>query len=179
MADEAVTIVAYDPAWADRFRDQRDRLSVLLKPWLKAQPEHVGSTSVPGLQAKPIVDILAPVVLLTEAETAVAVLERDGWLFWPDDPNRSYRMWFLRPNPAARTHHLQIMQHDHPEVHALRTFRDALCRDPELRETYASLKCRLAEQHRSDRNAYTDAKSDFVRSVLRAHGAASAHERLG
>ena len=81
-----------------------------------APPEHIGSTAVPGLRAKPIVDILAPVRSFTEAGQAVAVLEQDGWLFWPEDPNRFYRLWFLRPTPAARSHHLQIMQHDHPEL---------------------------------------------------------------
>ena len=80
----------------------------------------------PGLRAKPIVDIVAPVRSFAAARAAVPVLEQDGWLFWPDDPNRFYRLWFLRPTPAARTHHLQIMQHDHPELHNLLLFRDAL-----------------------------------------------------
>ena len=137
-----------------------------------APPEHIGSTAVPGLRAKPIVDILAPVRSFTEARQAVAVLEQDGWLFWPDDPNRFYRLWFLRPTPEARSHHLQIMQHDHPELHKLLLFRDALRNDAALRQAYAALKDRLAARHHMDRDAYTDAKSDFVRSVLQAAGAA-------
>jgi GrpB-like predicted nucleotidyltransferase (UPF0157 family) len=125
----------------------------------------------------PIVDIVAPVRSLAEAQDAVPVLERDGWLFWADDPNRSYRLWFLRPTPAARTHHLYLMQHDHPELRNVLLLRDALRNSPALRQEYAALKDRLAEQHPTDRDAYTDAKSDFVRSVLEAAGAAPSSRR--
>jgi GrpB-like predicted nucleotidyltransferase (UPF0157 family) len=177
MADQPIALVEHDPSWHDRFLIQQAVLARLLQPWLAAPPEHVGSTAVPGLRAKPIVDIIAPVRSFPAAQAAVPVLERDGWLFWPDDPNRSYRLWFLRPTPAARTHHLQIMRHDHPELHRLLLFRDALRNDPALRQAYAALKDRLATQHRLDRDAYTDAKSDFVQSVLRAAGAAPSSRR--
>jgi GrpB-like predicted nucleotidyltransferase (UPF0157 family) len=171
MSDEPVILVDYDPAWRDRFREQAARLTAILQPWLAAPVEHVGSTAVPGLRAKPVVDILAPVVSLARAQAAIADLTADGWLFWPDDPNRDYRMWFLRPKPEARTHHLHVIQHDHPAAHAERAFCDALRADPLLREAYAALKERLAAQHRTDRDAYTDAKSDFIRSVLHGAGA--------
>ena len=171
MADQPIALVDHDPSWHDRFLAQRDVLARLLRPCLAGAPEHIGSTAVPGLRAKPIVDILAPVRSFTESGQAVAVLEQDGWLFWPEDPNRFYRRWFLRPTPAARSHHLQIMQHDHPERHKLLLFRDALRTNAALRHEYETLKDRLAARHPMDRDAYTDAKSDFVRSVLRAAGA--------
>jgi GrpB-like predicted nucleotidyltransferase (UPF0157 family) len=176
MADQIVHLVDHDPAWHERFVAQRDVLSRLLTPWLAAPPEHVGSTAVPGLRAKPVVDIVAPVVSLDAAQAAVPVLEADGWLFWADDPNRSYRLWFLRPTPAERTHHLYLMQHNHPELRGLLLFRDALRDDPALRRDYAALKQRLAEQHRTDRDAYTDAKSDFIRSVIEARGGKSSRK---
>jgi GrpB-like predicted nucleotidyltransferase (UPF0157 family) len=177
MADQPIALVEHDPSWRDRFLAQQAALSRLLQPWLAAPPEHVGSTAVPDLRAKPIVDIVAPVRSLAEAQDAVPVLERDGWLFWADDPNRSYRLWFLRPTPAARTHHLYLMQHDHPELRNVLLLRDALRNSPALRQEYAALKDRLAEQHPTDRDAYTDAKSDFVRSVLQAAGAAPSSRR--
>jgi GrpB-like predicted nucleotidyltransferase (UPF0157 family) len=170
MSDEPVTLVDYDPAWRDRFLERAGRLTALLQPWLAAPVEHVGSTAVPGLRAKPVVDILAPVVSLAQAQVAIAALTADGWLFWPDDPNRSYRMWFLRPKPEARTHHLHVIQHDHPTARAELAFRDVLREDPVVRAAYAALKDRLAVQYRTDRDAYTDAKSDFIRSVLHAAG---------
>ncbi|MEJ0018175.1 MAG: GrpB family protein [Acetobacteraceae bacterium] len=177
MADQPIVLVDHDPSWRDQFVTQRDVLLRLLQPWLAAAPEHVGSTAVPGLRAKPIVDIVAPVRFFAEAWQAVPVLERDGWLFWPEDPNRSYRLWFLRPSPAARTHHLQVMQHDHPELHKLLLFRDALRNDPALRRAYAALKEELAERYRSERDAYTDAKAGFVQSVLPAAGAPASSRR--
>jgi GrpB-like predicted nucleotidyltransferase (UPF0157 family) len=172
MSDQAITLVDHDPAWTIRFTEQQIRLSALLRPWLAGPIEHVGSTSIPELRAKPIVDLLAPVTSLDVAPQIIPVLVADGWLFWPDDPNRHYRLWFLRPRPEARTHHLQIIAHDHVAARALIAFRDALRDDPHLRETYATLKDKLAKQYRSDREAYTNAKSEFVRSVLHSKGVA-------
>lgn len=171
MADQSVFLVEHDPSWPERFAVQRDALSRLLKPWLALPPEHVGSTAVPGLRAKPVIDIVAPVVSLADAQNAVSVLVADGWLFWSDDPNRDYRLWFLRPTPAERTHHLYLIQQDHPELLRLLLFRDALRSDAALRAGYAALKDRLALQHPKDRDAYTDAKSDFISEAVRRRGA--------
>jgi GrpB-like predicted nucleotidyltransferase (UPF0157 family) len=171
MADQSVYLVDHDPAWHEQFVVQRDVLARLLKSWLAFPPEHVGSTAVPGLRAKPVIDIVVPVVSLEEAQMAVPVLTADGWLFWPEDPNRDYRLWFLRPTPQERTHHLYLIQHDHPELRRLLLFRDALRDDAELRAAYATLKERLAKEHPADRDAYTDAKSAFISAAVRARGA--------
>jgi|SRR5271166_588141 len=170
MTDQVIEIVDYDPAWADSFVEQQTRLSAVLAPWLASPVEHIGATAVPGLRAKPIVDILAPVRSLSAAEAALPDLAKEGWLFWSDDPNRHYRLWFLRPRPASRTHHLQLIEHDHPDAKALIAFRDALRKDGSLRADYATLKGRLAVQYRFDRNAYSNAKANFVRSALRQRG---------
>lgn len=169
-ADQPVHVVAYDTAWLAQFAEQRDRVSTVLAPWLAAAVEHIGSTAVAGVPAKPVVDLLAPVRSLDEARGAVPALVSDGWLFWPDDPCRHYRLWFLRPRPDARTHHLQLAEHGHPHARALLAFRDALRADPGLRSGYAELKKHLASEHRDNRNAYTNAKSDFVEQVLRSAG---------
>ena len=170
MADQLVRLTDYDRAWPDLFADQQARVAAVLAPWLAAPVEHIGSTSVPGLAAKPVIDMLAPVRSLTGAQDAVAPLTEDGWLFWPDDPCRHYRLWFLRPRPEARTHHLQLIGYDEPHARALIAFRDALRADPGLRAGYAELKERLGRQHRENRNAYTNAKSEFVARVLHAAG---------
>jgi GrpB-like predicted nucleotidyltransferase (UPF0157 family) len=170
MADEPVRVCDYDPAWPSRFADQRDQVSAVLAPWLAAPVEHIGSTSVPGLPAKPIVDMLAPVTSLSQAQGAVPPLQEDGWVFWPEDPCRYYRLWFLRPQPEARTYHLHVIEHGHPQARALLAFRDALRGDPGLRTGYAELKKHLAREHRGNRNAYTNAKADFVAGVVRAAG---------
>lgn len=170
MADQLVHLTDYDRAWPDLFADQQARVAAVLAPWLAAPVEHIGSTSVPGLAAKPVIDMLASVRSLTGAQDAVAPLTEDGWLFWPDDPCRHYRLWFLRPRAEARTHHLQLIGYDEPHARALIAFRDALRADPDLRASYAELKERLGRQHRTNRNAYTNAKSEFVARVLHAAG---------
>src|SRR5215471_4449299 len=161
MADQRVEVVGYDPGWHDRFAEQRPLVAELLRPWLAGPVEHIGSTAVPGLAAKPVIDMLAPAGTLSEVRAAIPVLEAAGWLLWPQDPCGHYRLWLLRPRPEARTHHLQVVEAGHPHARALVAFRDALRADAGLRREYASLKERLADQHRDNRNAYTNAKGAF------------------
>jgi GrpB-like predicted nucleotidyltransferase (UPF0157 family) len=170
LPEQSIELVDYDPTWINLFVEQQRRLQRLLRPWLAGPIEHIGSTSVPGLRAKPIVDLLAPVQSLDYAQSAIPVLQQEGWLFWAEDPNRHYRLWFLRPHPSARTHHLQIVQQGSSDFTALISFRDALRDHPDLLKAYADLKKALAASHRTDRDAYTNAKSEFVRSVLQSIG---------
>jgi GrpB-like predicted nucleotidyltransferase (UPF0157 family) len=165
-----VAIGDYDGEWPDRFAEAQSALTELLEPWLAGPVQHVGSTAVPGLRAKPIIDMLAPVRSLPDARAAVPLLARHGWLFWPEDPALAYRLWFLRPSPAKRTHHLQVIQHDDPHAVAVLGFRDALRGDSALRREYAELKDQLARDHAGNRNAYTNAKADFVARVLKHAG---------
>ncbi|MFJ4859118.1 GrpB family protein [Streptomyces sp. NPDC088730] len=162
MNDQPIQIVDYDPSWPQNFTEQASELAVLLKPWLASAVEHVGSTAVPGMPAKPVVDILAPVHSLTHAREAVPALERAGWTWRPHGPRRDYRLLFLRPTPQYRTHHLYLAPHDDPHSAGFLAFRDALRTRPELRTRYASLKRQLAAVHRDDRHAYSLAKGDFV-----------------
>jgi GrpB-like predicted nucleotidyltransferase (UPF0157 family) len=104
--------------------------------WLAGAVEHIGSTAVVGMPAKPVVDMLAPVRSLAEARAAVVpALAAAGWLYWPDDPCRTYRLWFLRPRPDDRTHHLHVIEHGDPHATALcsaprRAHRDAVTTTP-------------------------------------------------
>jgi GrpB-like predicted nucleotidyltransferase (UPF0157 family) len=170
VADMAVGLVDHDPQWSARFVEQRDRVSDVLVRWLAAPVEHIGSTAVPGLRAKPIVDVLAPVGSLAEREVMVTALSRDGWLYWPDDPRGDSRLWFLRPRPEERTYHLHVVEHGHPRAQALLTFRDALRQDAGLAKEYEQLKARLARENPVNRNAYTNGKATFVARVLTAAG---------
>lgn len=178
VVDMPVDVVDYDPAWQREFAEQRTRLTILLHGWLAEPVEHVGSTAVPGLASKPIVDILAPVTSLETARGAAAILENDGWLHWPTDPNRPWRMWFLRPQPDARTHHLYLIQYDDPHVGELRALRDVLRSDDAQRDSYGALKRKLAKAFRDDREAYTKAKTGFIRNVLHQSGI-ELHRRPG
>ena len=170
MADQRVELTDYDPGWPGRFAEQRPLVEEMLEPWLAGPVQHIGSTAVAGLRAKPVIDMLAPVRSLPSALAALPVLADSGWLHWPDDPGRHYRMWFLRPRPEARTHHLQLIEDGHPQAAALLAFRDAPRADAGLRREYAALKDQLAGRHAGRRNAYTNAKASFVAQVLRRAG---------
>jgi GrpB-like predicted nucleotidyltransferase (UPF0157 family) len=100
MADQEIEVADYDAGWPELFAEQRPEVEKRLGPWLCGPVEHIGSTSVPGLRSKPIIDMLAPVGSLADAQAAVPVLGQAGWLYWPDDPCRHYRLWFLR-QPAG------------------------------------------------------------------------------
>jgi GrpB-like predicted nucleotidyltransferase (UPF0157 family) len=165
-----VNLVEYNPDWQHEFAKQRDRLAIILGPWLAKPVEHVGSTAVPGLSSKPIVDILAPVTSLVEAQEAVPILDENGWLRWPTDPNKSWRLWFLRPRPDARTHHLYLVRHDDPHVRELRAFRDVLRTDERVRNEYQALKYGLAQVFHDDREAYTAAKATFIENTMKQIG---------
>jgi GrpB-like predicted nucleotidyltransferase (UPF0157 family) len=170
MTDERLQIVAYDPGWPGRFAAQRPVVEGLLGPWLAGPVEHIGSTSVPGLAAKPVIDMLAQVHSLAAAQAAVPVLTGAGWLLWPEDPCRHYRLWFLRPAPEARTHHLHVIAQRDPHAVALLAFRDALRADDGLCRDYAALKRELAQRDPVNRNAYSNAKGDFISQAVRRAG---------
>jgi len=81
MLDQSIELIDYDLTWQARFVEQKTRLTMILNSWLAGEIEHIGSTSVPGLRSKPIVDILAPVQSLAASRAAISILNEDGWLF--------------------------------------------------------------------------------------------------
>lgn len=165
IKDMPVEIVDHDPNWPSLFEEERRVLQQVLSPWLDGGIHHVGSTAVEGLAAKPVIDIMAGVADLDAAREAVPALEGVGYLFWEWDPH-PWRLWFLKPEPAHRTHHLHLVQPDHPEFQAKLAFRNRLRKDAAVRDRYEHLKRQLASRHPQDRDAYTDGKTEFVLSVL-------------
>jgi GrpB-like predicted nucleotidyltransferase (UPF0157 family) len=167
-ATEPVRVVDHDPRWgalADRLgRDLDD----LLEPWRAGPVVHVGSTAVPGLAAKPTVDLLAPVHDLDDAAAADPVLAEAGWaLIPPDLDERPWRRSFVLPDGDRRVAHLHLVGHDHAKVADTLAFRDALRADPAIARRYEACKRDAATRHRDDREAYTAAKGAFVAQVLR------------
>ncbi len=106
---------------------------------------------------------MAGVRSLDEARAAIEVLR--GLDYWYA-PYKPWMHWFCKPSPARREFHLHLIEPSHPEFAARLAFRDYLREHPDTAAEYAALKQRLAAQHREDREAYTDAKAEFVRSVL-------------
>jgi GrpB-like predicted nucleotidyltransferase (UPF0157 family) len=164
-----VIIEAYDAAWVTRFEVERELLSEVLAPWLAGPIEHVGSTAVVGLSAKPVVDIMAGVASLTGSRPSIAALAAHGYCHHAYAADVEH--WFCKPSPELRTHHLHLVPVGSERWKHRLMFRDALRARPALAAEYARLKVELAEQHRFDREAYTQAKSTFIGSVLREVGA--------
>jgi GrpB-like predicted nucleotidyltransferase (UPF0157 family) len=158
--DAEVEIVEYDPAWPAAFEAERERLAPLLPAGI--QLEHFGSTAVPGLAAKPVIDMIA---LVDDLDAPIEVLVRHGGYQYPQAFNAtlSHRRFLCYPTASHRTHHLHLVDQREELGRRLR-FRDRLRVDPLLAGEYVTLKRALAERYRDDREAYTEAKSEFVRA---------------
>jgi GrpB-like predicted nucleotidyltransferase (UPF0157 family) len=159
-----VEIVPYDPAWPARFEEERLLLAEALGPWLDGGIHHVGSTAVPGLAAKPVIDVMAGVRDREEARAAFGRLTALQYSYWPYRPEIMH--WFCKPSQSFRTHHLHLLEPSHPEWAARLAFRDALRAEPETAQAYERLKRGLAKRFGDDREGYTAAKGAFVRSVV-------------
>jgi GrpB-like predicted nucleotidyltransferase (UPF0157 family) len=169
---EEVSLFPYDPAWPRLFEDEKRHLLDCLPQDLIRRIEHFGSTAIPGLAAKPIVDMLVEVTSLEETKARIApVLEGQGYdYFWrathgEDGP--PFYAWFIKRNPAGtRTHHVHMIESDFEHWDRL-LFRDYLIDHPKTAKEYEALKLRLAEDHPNDRIAYTNGKTEFVVRVTR------------
>ncbi|HSS29065.1 MAG TPA: bifunctional GrpB family protein/GNAT family N-acetyltransferase [Usitatibacter sp.] len=162
---ERIEIVPYDPSWPSRFERERELLAQILGSWLTGEIEHVGSTAVPGLAAKPVIDIMAPVASL---EASRPTLERLAAIDYRHAPYRADVMhWLCKPEPARRTHHLHLVPGGSRLWMERIRFRNALRADAGLAREYATLKGALASMHRGDREAYTEAKGPFIAAALR------------
>lgn len=165
MAEAPIEVAPYDARWPAAFEQERALLAEALGPWLAGPPEHIGSTAVPGLAAKPVIDIMAPVHTLAASRPAIEAARELGYVHYPYKPDVMH--WFCKPSAEHRTHHLHLVPLGSPLWRERLAFRDALRADPELRASYQALKLDLAQRHRLVREAYTDAKTPFIEQVLR------------
>ena len=163
--NEELLVVPYDPAWAVLFEEETLRLRRLIgEPLLELH--HVGSTAVPGLAAKPILDVMGVVREITALDPLRAVFESGGWE-WKGEfgiPGRRYLV--KRDLQGIRSAHLHLFPSEHPEIARHLLFRDRLRARPEVAVEYARLKRDLAVRFRHDREGYSGAKHAFIHSVL-------------
>ena len=159
----AIDVVEYDRSWAERAESARSELMEAL-PGLFSDLEHVGSTSVPGLAAKPIIDLMVSVNALSDiGAEAQTTLERLGYQF--EDVGMSNRLFYHRQAGGRRSHHLHIVTADTFENRNERIFRDHLLTHPQVAAEYGELKKRLAAQE-TDGLAYTKAKTELIQRVV-------------
>lgn len=166
-ATARVEVQPADPQWQRLGERLREELDVSLAPWLGAPVQHVGSTSVPGLPAKPVLDLQAAVLDLDCADAVAEALAGQGWHLVPRELDaRPWRRFLVQAVHDVRVAHLHLLAVGSPRWFEQLAFRDALRADPDLRQRYAALKQELAAQHADDREAYTAGKADVVRAAL-------------
>jgi len=170
LAREPITIIPYDPAWPARYASEQERLRLALPEDLCTAIEHIGSTAVPGLSAKPIIDIQVEVFDLDRVRSEVAPVMRGlGYEFiWrPSMGERApFYAWFIgRDAFGDRAYHVHMVQPDEATADRL-LFRDLLRMNKAAAMLYEALKQELAAAHPNDREAYTRAKEPFIAHVL-------------
>lgn len=176
LVREEVVLAAYSPAWHESFLREKQHLLSCLPAGLILRVEHFGSTAVPGLAAKPIVDILVEVTDLQATKDRIApVLEAQGyeylWRPTHGDDGPPFYAWFIKRDPqtGARTHHIHMVEGHFTEHWDRLLFRDYLIEHPEIARSYEALKTALAAATPNDRVAYTRGKTEFiVRTTLEA-----------
>lgn len=172
-AVEAVHLSAYDPGWPERAAGYAAELRPVLGLWLLGPIEHVGSTSIPGLVAKPVIDLMVQVADPDEVVgQAGGTLDALNWKYVPPEfDGRPWRRFFAKVSRDGlhRLAHLHLMAAGADRWDQQLLFRDTLRASPELRAEYAAVKQRLASDYAGDRERYTDEKAGFVTRVLRDH----------
>jgi GrpB-like predicted nucleotidyltransferase (UPF0157 family) len=161
--DAPIEIVSYDSSWPRLFHDESRVPRLVLAPWLAGPIEHIGSTAVPGLAAKPIIDIMAGVETLEDSRPAIAPATEVGYCYAPYQADVEH--WFCKPSPSVRTHHLHLIPVNTANWLRPIAFRDYLRAHAEVVREYEVLKRQLAQKHRLDREAYTQSKSSFIERI--------------
>ncbi|WDE11582.1 GrpB family protein [Thalassomonas haliotis] len=164
MSKDAIFINEYNPDWPGLFQKEKTFLAKLLPQFATGTIEHVGSTSVPGLAAKPVIDIMLGVKTLADSREAITLLSANGYCYYPYKSNVMH--WFCKPTPDIRTHHLHLIPFNSPLWLERLAFRDHLRKNPQVAKEYSELKRKLAREHKEDRELYTQKKWPFIQAQL-------------
>jgi len=173
LVKEEIALVVYDSRWPEMFRRERDHLRSCFPLERVKRIEHFGSTAIPGMISKPIIDILVEVTSLDATQTKIApILEGQGYEYfwrptWGDDTPPFYAWFIKRDDKGQRTHHIHLVEAEFEHWDRL-FFRDYLREHTGTCLEYGKLKQRLAENYSRDRVAYTKEKSDFIQTVTEA-----------
>lgn len=143
----------------------RDEIAGTLDPVITGV-EQIGSSSVLGLLAKPIVDLAVGLSAHQDLPPVTRRLDAAGWIYRGDAGDDGGHVFVLETRPWHRVAHLHVVEHDGVQWRNYLRFRDLLRRSPEARAKYEAAKLRLAEQHRDDHKAYADGKTNVVSSLL-------------
>ncbi|HEV3479273.1 MAG TPA: GrpB family protein [Gaiellaceae bacterium] len=177
MTNARVAVLPYDPDWPQRFEAERARLEPVLGPWVTDGIQHVGSTAIPGIAAKPIIDIVAGIRDLEESRAAFEPLRKLSYVYTPHRPDIAHH--FTKPSPQTAQYGLHLTEAGSDLWRERLAFRNALLNDASLAAEYERLTLKLAEEHADDLAAYTGGKQAFVARVLAGVGEMALESRSG
>jgi GrpB-like predicted nucleotidyltransferase (UPF0157 family) len=163
MPPDPIEIAVYEPEWPRRFARQGAELRAALGA-VALRIDHIGSTSVPGLAAKPIIDVQISVAAFEPLDAFRLPLESLGYVFHPENVERTKR--YFREPPGQRRTHLHVRRAGSFSEQLALLFRDFVRTHPAVAADYARLKLDLAQQYGYNRQGYTDAKQPYIWSVV-------------
>lgn len=167
MAISQVLVVTYDSQWPVAFQAERDRIVEAIGSD-KIAIEHIGSTAVPGLAAKPIIDLMIGLDSLSDSPPLISALQRIGYEYVPEfESVMPERRYFRRDHDGRRTHHLHMVEQGSEIWTRHVAFRDFLRTHPERAQAYGQLKAHLAAQYPQDAPSYMEGKDALIK-VLEA-----------
>lgn len=161
-----VKLLPYNKKWGTLFEKERKNLERKLGN-LILDIQHIGSTSIPGISAKPIIDIFMGVRLMKDAKKLVKPLKELGYELRREFGGHNIQILFVKGPESKRTHHLHVVKYNGVLWRNSLLFRDYLCEHPARAKQYAGLKNKLAEKYASDRGAYTKRKAKFIAETIK------------
>ena len=167
MVQREVEVVEYDPKWVTLYREEKAKILAAIGR-LAVAIEHIGSTAVVGLGAKPIIDIMVGVIRLSDAQQCMEPLGSIGYEYQPQHEATIPERRFFRKGelPKEQHYHLHMVEKGSGFWKTHLAFRDYLRTDPETTRQYCELKKKLASKYGSDREGYTEAKTSFIESIV-------------
>lgn len=158
-----IILTPHDSDWSAQYEAEAVRLTAVFQPILRAI-HHIGSTAIPGIKAKPILDILLEVTEITAVNQYIQPMARLGYLSKGENgiPGRHY---FRKGSDEHHTHHIHVYATNHPEIARHLNFRDYLRCHPAEAAAYSQLKEQLAQQYFSEPAAYTESKTVFIQTI--------------
>lgn len=163
--NNTVELQPYNPDWLLIFEKEKEIISRTLDPPLPPM-EHIGSTSIPGMAAKPIIDILLGVDDLTDFSRLIPSLSRAGYEYIPKAELKT-RRFFRKGAPGRGICHLHLCEWKGEEWKEKVAFRDYLRTNPEKSSEYTALKRQLARDYKHQRSLYTEMKGPFIQSIVK------------
>lgn len=160
-----VRLQSHDTTWQEIFNEAKKDLTNLLSNY-SIEIEHIGSTSINGIDAKPIIDIAIGISDINLTHQIIPILENNNYIYRGDSRENGGHLFVKEKEVEVRTHHVHIVDVKDSQWKDYLYFRDKLRKDNALKLDYQNLKRTLAEKYKQDRKSYTKGKNDFIKSIL-------------